>query len=227
MDDWQTLLRKRETPETFVVEGRFAVDRLLASEYEVLRTLVVGTDLTRAQASELTGYPFHRGVLALARKPPNPALSALISTAPLVVLPEIADPGNLGTIIRNTAALGGSGVLLGKGCSPFNAKAVRSSAGTLFSLPFRRSEDLLTDLKELRQTHHLLATALTPVAVPLTEISLPPRPLALLLGAEDFGLSPEVLSLCDQQTYLPMARSIDSLNVASSSAIFLYHLQRG
>lgn len=223
--DWKRQLEVRETSTHFVVEGRLAVERLLASDHHVEKVLRIGIDITREEVSAMLGYHFHRGHLAIARKPP-PAELADFGTGTLVVLPEIADPGNLGTIIRNTAALGGSGVLIGRGASPFNAKAVRASAGTLFGLPVRRSPDLLGDLKKLAASRTLIGASLSTVALPLEDLPPLDRPPVLLLGPEDFGLGPEIEARCHHLAYLPMARAVDSLNVASASAIFLHELRR-
>jgi len=221
--DWRKLLAQRESPEHFVVEGQLAVERLVESDYEVEHVLKIGENLSREEASSLLGYPFHRGYLAIARKPEQVEISDF-SNAPLVILPEIADPGNLGTIIRNTAALGGSGVIIGKGCSPFNAKAVRASAGTLFKLPVKQSTDILTDLQYLAKSRTLIGASLSDRSIPFAHHPKINKPCCLLFGAEDSGLSPEVESLCHHLTHLPMANEIDSLNVAAASAIFLHRV---
>lgn len=223
MINWRTLLTERETPTHFVVEGQIPVARLKESSYHIEKELRIGHDLSREEASELLGFHFHRGHLAIARKPANPPLETF-EKGTLVILPEIADPGNLGTIIRNTAALGGAGILLGKGTSPFNAKAIRASAGNLFRVPVRQSPDLLADLKILRKSYTFIGTSLSPHSLPLQDLPEISNP-ALLLGPEDFGLSHEIESLCHHLTHLPMARDVDSLNVASASAIFLHSLK--
>ena len=222
--NWRELLAQREGPEHFVVEGQLAVERLIASDYHVKHVFRIGENLTREEASEILGYKFHRGYLAIARKPKPVELSEF-SSAPLVVLPEIADPGNLGTIIRNTAALGGSGVIIGKGASPYNAKAIRASAGTLFKLPVRKSDHILDDLKQLSNFRTIVGTSLSPESVPFSKIPPLDKPCCLLFGPEDFGLTPVIENLCHQLTYLPMANEIDSLNVASASAIFLHRIK--
>ena len=221
---WKFLLSARETDTHFIVEGQLAVTRLQESSYIVEKILRIGQDLSRQEASDLLGFHFHRGHLAIARKPEPTPLSAFKSGT-IVVLPEIADPGNLGTIIRNTAALGGSGVLIGKGASPFNAKAIRASAGNLFRLPVRQSPDLLADLRELSQSRPLIGASLSRNSLPLQKLPTLENPV-LLLGPEDFGLTPEIESLCHHLAYLPMAREVDSLNVASASAIFLHELRQ-
>ena len=222
--NWRELLAQREGPEHFVVEGQLAVERLIDSGYEVEHVFKIGENLSREEASSLLGYQFHRGYLAIAHKPKNVALSEF-SSGPLVILPEIADPGNLGTIIRNTTALGGSGVVIGKGCSPFNAKAVRASAGTLFKIPVRKSKDLLSDLQHLAKSRTLIGTSLANKAIPFTDLPQLDKPCCLLFGPEDFGLSEEIENLCHHLSYFPMANEVDSLNVAAASAIFLHRIQ--
>lgn len=223
--DWKSLLSARETGTHFIVEGQLPVERLQESSYLVEKIICIGDDISRDEASSLLGFQFHRGYIAIARKPENPPLSAM-SEGTLVVLPEIADPGNLGTIIRNSAALDGAGVILGKGASPFNAKAIRASAGNLFRLPVRRSPDLLSDLAELSKTHTILGTSLSKDSIPICNLPSISGKIALLLGSEDFGLSGIIESLCDHLVHLPMSRGTDSLNVASASAIFLHELRK-
>lgn len=225
MSDWKTVLQQRETDTHFVIEGRHAVERALDSSFEVEKVIEIGKDLTRDEVSTLLGFHFHRSHLAVAQKPvTNPELSTF-RNGPLVVLPEIADPGNLGTIIRNTAALGGSSILLGKGVSPYNAKAVRASAGALFRIPIRKSPDLLSDLQELSKSRIIIGTCLNADAISLDDLPPLNLPAALILGPEDFGITAETQALCHHLISIPMHQEMDSLNVASSSAIFLNALR--
>ena len=225
MIDWRKLVKKRETETHFIVEGQIAVERLQDSSYSIDKIIRIGKDLSRDEASSLLGFHFHRGHLAIARKPRNPPLSE-VTKGTLVVLPEIADPGNLGTIIRNANALGGAGILLGKGASPFNSKAIRASAGNLFDLPVRRAPDLISDLTEIRKTHTILGASLSKNSVPIEDFQPISDQIALLLGPEDFGLNKTIESHCDRLIHIPMSRGIDSLNVASASAIFLHKIQQ-
>mgnify|MGYP005694043835 CR=1 FL=1 len=225
MINWRNLLQKGETETHFIVEGQIPVKRLQNSSYSIDKIIRIGQDLSRDEASSLLGFHFHRGYLAIARKPENPPLFEVMKGT-LVILPEIADPGNLGTIIRNTAALGGAGILLGKGASPFNAKAIRASAGNLFNLPVRRASDLISDLTEIRRTHTILGTSLSENSFTIDNLRPIPNKIALILGPEDFGLNKTIESHCDQLIHIPMSRGTDSLNVASVSAIFLHKVQQ-
>jgi len=97
--------------------------------------------------------------------------------------------------------------------------------GTCFRLPIVRSQDLLADLAELRQSHgyQLLATVLDADAEPLPTLAVPER-AAVLFGNEAVGLSPADVAACDRRVTLPMRLGTDSLNVATAAAVFLYHL---
>jgi len=221
--NWKEYLTHRESETHFLVEGALAVQRLIDSDFEVEKVIKIGRDLSRDEASHLLGFQFHRGHLAIAKKRKNPSLTDF-GKGTLVILPEIADPGNLGTIIRNTAALGGSGIIIGKGASPYNAKAVRASAGTLFKIPVRLSPNILDDLKILSNHQTLIGASLSSTSRALDRIPRFSRPVTLLLGPEDFGLSQEVESLCEHLVSIPMSRNVDSINVASASAILLHGL---
>lgn len=225
MTDWRDILRKRETDTHFVVEGRHGVERLLESPFITEKVIEIGKELSREEASELLGFHFHRSHLAVAEKPATPVEISHFGKGTIVILPEIADPGNLGTIIRNTAALGGGGIILHRGVSPFNAKAVRASAGAVFKIPVRRTMNLCDDLTTLRTSHTLVGTSLTDDAIPFKNLPRLDRPTAILLGPEDFGLSTTIRNLCHHLTYLPMSKGMDSLNVAATSAILLHSFQ--
>lgn len=201
------------------------MERLLDSKFKTEKVLKIGTDISREEASAFLGFHFHRSHLAIARKPAHDIELENFAPGNIVILPEIADPGNLGTIIRNTAALGARGILLGKGVSPFNAKAVRASAGAVFKIPIRRSPNFLDDLQSLRSSHTLVGTALTSEAVPFQALPDIEGPVGILLGPEDFGIPPEMSHLCHHLTFLPMSHQMDSLNVAATSAIFLHAFQ--
>ncbi|MGN6507708.1 MAG: TrmH family RNA methyltransferase [Tepidisphaeraceae bacterium] len=237
---------KYESPEQFVAEGQNVVLRLLASSYacesvlcaerkvEVIRPhLQAGTELfiaSDAMMKDILGFKFHSGVIAVGRRRPWPTIRSLVPPAPepatVLVLPDITDPTNLGAILRNAAAFGVTAVLLGESCrDPFARQSVRTSMGTLFSLPVARAEDLRSDLRQLQQDHafECWATVLAPDAIALPRVKRPPR-VAVLLGNEGPGLEADLIGLCDRRVTLPMQRGTDSLNVAAASAVFLYQL---
>jgi tRNA G18 (ribose-2'-O)-methylase SpoU len=243
--------KKREATPHFIAEGENVALRLLASDYRCRSVLCVdrkldrlrphvrkGTQLLTADESMLqrvVGFKFHSGVIAVGERRPTVGLDALAGATPptpgrrvLVVLPEITDPANLGAIVRVAAAFGASGLLLGERCrDPFTRQSIRTSMGTIFSLPIGRSNDIRADLQRLRQPHSFecFATVLADDAEPLRDVRPTKEAVALLLGNEGPGLEPDVAALCDRRITIPMHRGTDSLNVAVSAGILLNHLQ--
>ena len=127
---------------------------------------------------------------------------------------RVADPGNLGTLVRSAAAFG-AGVALSHGCAdPTGPKALRASMGALFEVP-------LSDFDEPPGTR----VALVPRGgSPLPELELA-GDVVFVLGAEREGLPDDVLARCDVQASIPQAAA-ESLNVAMAGTIALYELSR-
>lgn len=229
----------------FIAEGRLVVRRLL--EHATLRTRSVLVTATAHAALDdalqrrpdvpvyvvppevlagVAGFHIHRGCLALGERAVLPAWQTLAATAQrLVLLEQIGDPDNVGAIVRSAAAFGMQGVLLAPGCAdPLYRKAIRTSMGTALNMPFALAEpwpQLLHELQEQAWT----VVALTPVrqAPPLAEIlhGAGAR-VAVLVGHEGNGLSDDALRLCPHRARIPMAQSVDSLNVAAAAAIAFY-----
>jgi RNA methyltransferase, TrmH family len=128
---------------------------------------------------------------------------------------RVADPGNVGTLLRAADAFG-AGLALSEGCAdPTGPKAVRASMGSLFSIP-------LSDFDEPSGKR----VALVPSGgIPLPELDYR-NEVVLVLGAEREGLPTEVLDRCDERVSIPQPGGGDSLNVATAGAIALYELAR-
>ena len=128
---------------------------------------------------------------------------------------QLADPGNVGTLIRSADAFGAA-VSLSEGCAdPLSQKALRASAGAIFRVPL-----VPWDERPGRQVA-LAATG----AVALADVDLTP-PVTIVLGAERAGLPDELLEACDAVAAIPMPGDAESLNVAAAGAIALYELSR-
>ena len=174
----------------------------------------------------IVGFDFHRGALASAARRPLPGPGALLAqTARVCVLEGIADHENLGAIFRNAAALGVGGLLLAPGCcDPLYRRAVRVSMGHVLGVPYASLEPWPEALKQLADAGFRVV-ALTPdsSAKPIGGLGLRSIDrVALLLGAEDRGLSEAASAAADVRARIPMAAGVDSLNVASAAAIGFY-----
>lgn len=152
-----------------------------------------------------------------------------LQTGPIVVAVGLQDPGNLGTMVRSAEAFGSAGVVIGEGTvSPFNAKVVRSSAGSVFRLPIvteKSREDIENLLLALRvQSVRLIATS-SHKGTPVNEASLT-GPLAFFIGSEGAGLPRNLMAKMDEVVVIPHAPQVESLNAGVAASILLYETAR-
>jgi RNA methyltransferase, TrmH family len=151
---------------------------------------------------------------------------------PIVVLAGLQDPGNLGTILRSSEALGSGGVILGEGTvSPFNSKVVRASAGSVFRLPIvhahgRSAAEKLEQVSgKLRsQGVRLIATS-SHKGTALDQADLKGA-AAIFFGNEGAGISRELMSKMDEVVAIPHATQVESLNAGVAASIVLYEAAR-
>ena len=177
----------------------------------------------------LTGYHLHRGALAAMHRPELPDPRVLLKSATrVVVLEDIVDHTNVGAIFRSVAGLGADAVLVTPRCAdPLYRRSVRVSMGTVLQVPWTR----LPEWDEAGPMLHdagftIAALALADDAVSLDAFAAdPPARVALVLGSEGDGLSRHALGAADTVVTIPMLRGVDSLNVASASAVALWALR--
>lgn len=195
--------------------------------------------LEPARLEALAGYDVHRGVLAAVRRPPDRTPAEVVRGARLVaVLEDLTDQENLGAIVRSAAALGVDALLLSPRCAdPLYRRTVRVSMGESVRLPFARLAPWPDGLGELRDRgwcvvglsgdgEHTVGALGALAAAPDPANTAPdriaagaPRPLALVLGSEADGVSPEARARCEALVRIPMRPGVDSLNVAAAAAI--------
>lgn len=242
--------------DRFVAEGFYLLERLVASDYPIesivssesaLRRIhpLAPADipiyvLSNSAIERLTGFDFHRGVLACAKRRQSPNLEALVTNATdrqtLVILPHIHDQTNLGGILRNCAAFGVDAVVMGANCTDqLGRRTLRVSMGASLARSITHVADVTETLYRLRNDFdfHIAAATTHQEAIPMERFRRPER-LGILLGPEGDGLSQDLIDAANSQVTIPMAPSksrsqilaTDSLNVAVSSGILLYGLTR-
>jgi tRNA G18 (ribose-2'-O)-methylase SpoU len=235
----------------FMAEGSLVVEHLLASPYAVHSVLVsqhrldAMADLLarvppetpiytapRALIAAIVGFDVHRGLLACGLRPPptDPARLASRCRA-LVVLEDLANHDNLGSIFRSAAVLAGQGVgvlLSPRCCDPLYRKALRVSMGHALRIPFAVVDDWPTGLTVLAaHGFDIMTLDSHPDAEPIDEAAqAPPARPALIFGAEGPGLSPAVRALGLRAVTIPQAPGVDSLNIAVAAAVALHRLVR-
>ncbi len=231
-----------------IAEGVLVVQRMLASRFTPhallgtdrrlaeLQDDLAGTEVPYYRASaevmaRVVGFHLNRGVLAAARRVPEPSVAHVVEGASTVaVLEGVNDHENLGSIFRNSAGLGVDAVVFGSGCAdPLYRRAVRVSMGHALLVPYARATNWPGELRLLREKgFRLLAMTPHSNACALAEAMAAARDdrVAVLVGAEGPGLSPAALRLSDVRVRIPMSRGTDSLNVATAAALAFYERAR-
>lgn len=184
------------------------------------RVFEVGDNVLKALAD--TASP--QGVVAVATMP-RFELSDLRPEADLVlVLAQVRDPGNAGTLVRSAAAAAADCVVFSEGSvDPFGPKAVRASAGSVLRVPVARAQPLAVSLSVLRAKGFMILAAEGGAERTLYHVDLT-QPTAIVLGNEAWGLEPELEF--DASASIPMEEAIDSLNVATAGSLFLFEAVR-
>ncbi|MFV0298319.1 MAG: TrmH family RNA methyltransferase [Hyphomicrobiaceae bacterium] len=151
---------------------------------------------------------------------------AIARQSPLwVVLEEIRDPGNLGTILRTADAAGATGVLLvGNTCDPYSREAVRASMGSVFAMPIGRGDLAGFSAIAGSWAGEIVGTSLLGAAD--YRDGAYRAPVMLVMGNEGRGISDEAAALCNRLVRIPMMGQLDSLNLAVATGLMLYEIRR-
>lgn len=185
------------------------------------------TEVTDDALAAIAGTVTPQGVAAVCRFLDVPT-AEVTSGLPrlLAVGVDVRDPGNAGTLLRCADAAGADGVVLcGTGVDPYNPKAVRASAGSLFHLPVAVDPDPAAVVAALRDAGLLVLAADGAATTDLDDAErrgLLARPTAWLLGNEAHGLTDDVRELCDEAVAVPLHGRAESLNLAAAAAVCLY-----
>jgi TrmH family RNA methyltransferase len=180
-------------------------------------------EISGKDAAALSETTTPQGLVAVCRTP-NPALEDVMSSDPrlLVMLVEPNEPGNVGAIIRTADAAGAAAVLIDGGVDPYNGKAVRASAGSIFHLPI--VEASVGDVAAATPTMTSLATSGSgsiDLDVLIDDETLA-GPALWIFGNEAHGLPESVVKAADHAVRVPIYGRAESLNLAAAAAVCLY-----
>lgn len=223
----------------FMSEGDIVVERALLAGYRLSSALIdakrtkplpplVSADVPVYAASpdvltRITGYHLHRGMLACFGRRPllNPS-AVLDSAQTLLVTEAIANPTNLGVIIRCAAGLGIDAFVQDPtSCDPLYRRTGRVSMGEAYAMPYARLDRFPDGLQTVLQ-HGFTLLAFTPSAdaVEVSELSFgKEEKVAIMIGAEGPGITPASQDVAHYRVKIPMTGSVDSINVGSAAAI--------
>ena len=249
-ESFESLVNLREkdlrSEGLFLAEGRLLVERSVHSSCEVLgiaadaaaaeeaHVLAAGnipvTVFGKEKMDNFAGFAFHRGMLALVRRPHVlPAERSFPLRGNVLVLPAITDPGNLGTLLRSALAFKFDTIYTGmQSCDLFNRKTLRSSMGAalVISLYSASPEDLVSLAGEGLP---ILAAAMEEDAYDAWSDAsryANQSHIALVLGNEHDGIPAEWRKKCTESIQIPVSPAVDSLNVAIAGSILMWQLSR-
>ncbi len=230
----------RNEEQKFLIEGLHLVEE--ASKTSLLEAIITSDENLLKKFNNVTSFHVTDAIIKKLSSTTNPQPIVGIVKMPsydkylnklvekedlkLVLLDEINDPGNLGTIIRTTAALGYDAIIMSPNCVDlYNEKVVRATQGVLFKIPLLK-EDLLNVIKVLKKRNvKCLGTALSKDATSIKQVKLANR-FAICFGNEARGIAKPVLASMDEIIKLEMKNDVESLNVAIAAAITMYELIR-
>lgn len=234
-----TLRDKQVRSETnlFIIEGYHLVEEalkhnvlkvVLCTDKEVLTNINISNKYLVSEQiiKKLSSTKSPQNIIGVVNSITNKDLLSIITkeNVKLIILDDVNDPGNLGTIIRTSAALGIDAVISSnETVDYYNEKVLRATQGAIFKIPLFKGElkELLVLLKENNVT--IYGTHLeSSVSVKDVEKS---QKLAIVVGNEAQGVSKEVLELCDKNIILPMENDVESLNVSIAAALLMWELK--
>jgi RNA methyltransferase, TrmH family len=193
------------------------IDRLKAAGVPVW---TVGTDVIKALTETITP----QGVVAVASNP-TVDLGSVQDPKLVVLLADVRDPGNAGTLIRSALAAGASAIVFAKGSvDPLHPKVARSAASAVFGLPVIRGIELEQAIDGLRSAG--LTMIGTSASAPSMYESDLTTPVTIVLGNEAWGLAPEIEALMDVSVGIPMPGPAESLNVSVAGSVLLFEALR-
>lgn len=211
----------------FVPRAVFVTEEFLRSrggeKFKRLNTSQKNYEITRQVYEKISDEDAFEGIFAVFDKFEIAPSKNSIS----LILENIQDPGNLGTILRSAAALGAREVV-GVGCADvFSPKTVRSTMGAIFRMPYKNFDNIENAVEYISKTHgKIYAATLTPCAVDV--MSVDTSHAAVMIGNEGHGLSDKAISLSQKQIIIPI-EAVESLNASAAATVILYDsfLKRG
>lgn len=236
---WRKLHTKkgRKKARKFLIEGDHLIQEALKEEQRVAKIIVdesrkhVPFDTHSIPVIQVTNNVFQeisetdtpQGVIAVCHMSEEKEME--LNKGKYLLIDEVQDPGNVGTMIRTADSAGFDAVFLGKGCADrYNSKTIRATQGSLFHLPVYEVnlEDVVQKLQQVGVK--VFGTALHHA----TDYRLVQKQetFGLIVGNEGAGVSDNLLALCDDNVYIPIYGKAESLNVAVAAGILMYSFQQ-
>ena len=230
--------KDRILKKSFIVEGYHLVeealkhrllDSVLSTDKEVLECIDVVNKylVSDAVIKKLSTTKTPQNIIGVVKNNINSSFDALLAKSDLkvIILDNVNDPGNLGTIIRTSAALGYDAVIASIETVDFyNEKVLRATQGAIFKIPLVKGD--LVQLINTLKSHevYIYGTSLKS-SKSITDVAKQLK-YGIIVGNEAQGVRDEVLAMCDQNIILPMEKDVESLNVGVAAAILMWELKK-
>ena len=216
----------REAPADWIIKTYVSQEFLKKEEASVLKGReyeIVEDRVFKTMSDTMTP----QGILAVVKQPSNNLETLLDAPAPFfMVLENIQDPGNLGTILRTAEGAGVTGILMSRDTVDiFNPKTIRSTMGSVYRVPFLYVEDICETVRELKNKGICTYAAHLKGTGSYDEQDYT-KGTAFLIGNEGNGLTDQLADLADTYIRIPMYGQLESLNAAVASAVLMYETQR-
>ena len=202
----------------------FKEEASLAKLLEKNNSMAEVVQISAAVEKKISDTESPQGIFAVVSITPNFLQIPKNLTGKWLLLDNIQNPGNLGTMVRTADAAGFKGVVFGKGTADlFQPKVIRSMQGSQFHLKLIQGDlnDWVTEFK--KQAILVYGTKVDPAALDYRQAEKSPN-FALVMGNEGNGVSPEILQQTTQNLYIPFAGQAESLNVAVAAGILMFAL---
>ena len=142
-----------------------------------------------------------------------------------MILDDIQDPGNMGTILRTADSLNMKQIIVSKDCADaYNPKVVRSTMGAIFRINIIESDNLVKTIKEMKK--HKIKVMATSLETSKSMYDISYEKAAIVIGNEANGVEKEILELADEKIKIPMPGKTESLNASVATAVILYEAMR-
>lgn len=230
----------------FIAEGLITAKKLLQSNieimsffalpefYDIFSELIQSKNISKSNQftseknvmNQIVGFRLHQGIMAIGKTPEQTPINKM--KPPIVVLNGIVNSENVGAIVRNAVAFSIKSIIFDKRTShPYLRRAVRVSMGTVFSIQYYHSNNIIKDLAYLKNEkgYELIASEISKSSIPINE-HLMRKKTAIIFGSEGKGISNDILSICNKVIHIPIAKEVESLNVAASSSIIFNYLYK-
>ena len=239
--DWKKLLTRkgRKKQNRYLVEGLHLVEEALRSD-AVIETVLIREDklneytyliedksvdaviVTEEIAELLSDAVTDQGIIAVIESAETP--NKITGEKPVLMLDEVQDPGNLGTLVRTADAAGFEGVIIGKGSVDlYNPKTLRSAQGSQFHITIIH-DDLETWITKFQDKGiPVYGTALDERAVSYRSVE-PQNQFGLIVGNEGNGVNAKILEQTTKNLYIPIKGQAESLNVAIAASVLMFSL---